>query len=177
MSQRRPGVIAEVIAGGAAAGAAPIDWDETSRLFAAARQYWVATTGAQARPHLRPVLAVLVGERIYSTTSPAARKGRDLASKPSAALAAGAPDIDIVIEGTTAWIEDRQQLRRVGDAYQDKYGWPVTVTADNAFGAPYGAPTAGHPPYRVYELTPTVAYAFGTGNNLGERSTRYRFDT
>lgn len=41
---------------------------------------------------------------------------------------------------------------------------------------PYGAPTAGHPPYRVYELTPAVAYAFGTGSNLEERSTRYRFD-
>jgi hypothetical protein len=32
-----------------------------------------------------------------------------------------------------------------------------------------------NPPYRVYELIPTVAYAFGTANNLGERSTRFRF--
>jgi hypothetical protein len=117
-----------------------------------------------------------VDERIYSTTNPAARKGRDLASRPSAALAARAPAVDIVIEGPIAWIEDRQRLQRIGKAYQDKYGWPVTVTDDNAFDAPYGAPTAGHPPYRVYELTPTVAYAFGTGDNLGERSTRFRFD-
>jgi hypothetical protein len=177
MNQRRPGVIAKVIATDAAAGAAPIDWDETSRLFAAERWYWVATTSEQGRQHLRPVLAVWVDERIYSTTSPATRKGRDLTSNPSAALAARAPDVDIVIEGKAGWIDDRQQLRRVAGAYQDKYGWPVTVTDDNAFDAPYGAPTAGHPPYRVYELTPTVAYALGTGNNLGERSTRYRFDT
>jgi hypothetical protein len=176
MSQRRPSAIAEVIATGAPAGAVPIDWDETSRLFAAERAYWVATTSEQVRPRLRPVLAVLVDERIYSTTSPAARKGRDLAGNPSAALAACAPDLDIVIEGIATWIDDRHQLRRIGDAYQDKYGWPVTVTADNAFDAPYGAPTAGRPPYRVYELTPTVAYAFGTGASLGERSTRYRFD-
>jgi hypothetical protein len=177
VNQRRAGVIAQVIATGAAAGASAIDWDETVRLFAAERWYWVATTSDEGRPHLRPVLAVWVGERIYSTTSPAARKGRNLTSRPSAALAARAPAVDIVIEGRVAWIDDRQQLQRVGDAYQDKYGWPVTVTAGNAFDAPYGAPTAGHPPYRVYELTPTVAYAFGTGNNLGERSTRYRFGT
>jgi hypothetical protein len=146
-------------------------------VFAAERSYWVATTGDDGRPHLRPMLAVRVDERIYSTTNPAARKGRDLASRPSAALAARALAMDIVIEGPIAWIEDRQQLRRIGQAYQDKYEWPVTVTVtdDNAFTAPYGAPTAGGPPYRVYELTPAVAYAFGTDANLAERSTRFRF--
>jgi Pyridoxamine 5'-phosphate oxidase len=171
----RVAVVAEVIAAGAA-DAAPIDWEEAVRLFAAERWYWVATTGDQGRPHLRPVLAVYLDERIYSTTNPAARKGRNLTRRPSAAFAARAPAIDIVIEGTVTWIDDRQQLQRVSDAYQDKYSWPVTVTNDSAFDAPYAAPTAGPPPYRVYQLTPTVAYAFGTGNNLGERSTRYRFD-
>jgi hypothetical protein len=173
----RPSVIAEVIATDAAAGTAPIDWEEAVRLFSAERWYWVATTGDAGRPHLRPVLAVYLDERIYSTTSPAARKGRNLTRRPSAALAARAPAIDIVIEGTVAWIDDRQRLERVGGAYRDKYGWPVTVTASGAFDAPYGAPTAGHPPYRVYELTPSVAYALGTENNFPERSTRYRFGT
>lgn len=172
----RPSVIAEVIATDASAGAVPIDWAETARLFAAERWYWVATTGDEGRPHLRPMLAVYLDERVYSTTSPAARKGRDLARRPLAALAGRAPAIDIVIEGRVTWIDDRQVLERVGEAYRDKYGWPVTVTADGAFDAPYGAPTAGPPPYRVYELTPTVAYAFGTDDSLGERSTRYRFE-
>lgn len=82
--------------------------------------------------------------------------------------------MDVVIEGPVAWIDDPQRLHRIGEAYQDKYGWPVTV-AGNAFHAPYGAPTAGHPPYRVYELIPVVADAFGTDNNLAGRSTRFRF--
>jgi Pyridoxamine 5'-phosphate oxidase len=172
-----PRIVAEVIAtDAAAAGGVPIDWEEAVRLFSAERWYWVATTGDDSRPNLRPVLAVYLDGRIYSTTSPAARKGRNLARRPAAALAARAPAIDIVIEGTVAWIEDRQRLQRIGDAYRDKYEWPVTVTADG-FDAPYGAPTAGPPPYRAYELTPTVAYAFGTGSNLGERSTRFRFGT
>jgi Pyridoxamine 5'-phosphate oxidase len=170
-----PSVVAEVIATGAEAGAGPIDWQEAAGLFAAERWYWVATTGDEGHPHLRPMLAVYLDERVYSTTSPAARKGRDLARRPSAALAARAPAVDIIIEGPVTWIEDRQVLERVGQAYRDKYEWPVTVTADGAFDAPYGAPTAGPPPYRVYELAPAVAYAFGTDNNLGERSTRYRF--
>jgi Pyridoxamine 5'-phosphate oxidase len=170
----RPGVVAEVIAADAAADAAPINWDEAGRLFAAERSYWVATTSDDGLPHVRPVLAVWVDGRIYSTTNPAARKGRNLTSRPSAALTARAPTMDIVIEGPIAWIYDPQRLRQIGEAYQDKYSWPVTVVGD-AFDAPYAAPTAGHPPYRVYELTPALAYAFGTDNNLGERSTRFRF--
>jgi Pyridoxamine 5'-phosphate oxidase len=168
-----PAVVAEAIAAGAAA---PIDWDEAGRLFGAERSYWVATTSDDGRPHVRPVLAVWVDGRVYSTTSPAARKGRDLASRPSAAFTASAPAMDIVIEGPVTWICDPERLERVGAAYQDKYSWPVTVVGE-AFDAPYGAPTAGPPPYRVYELTPAVAYAFGTDSNLGERSTRFRFST
>jgi Pyridoxamine 5'-phosphate oxidase len=170
-------VVTEAIAADAASGTPPIGWEEAAGLFAAERWYWVATTGTEGRPNLRPVLAVYLDDRIYSTTSPAARKGRNLTRTPSAALAARAPAIDIVIEGTVTWIDDRQRLQRIGDAYRDKYGWPVTVTTDRAFDAPYGAPTAGPPPYRVYEITPAVAYAFGTGGNLGGRSTRYRFGT
>ena len=94
----RASVLAEVIATDAGADAVPIDWAEAARLFAAERWYWVATTGDEGRPHLRPMLAVYLDERVFSTTSPAARKGRDLARRPSAALAARAPAIDIVIE-------------------------------------------------------------------------------
>jgi len=158
-----------------AADAAPIDWDQASGLFAAERWYWVATGTDRSGPHLRPVLAIWLDGHVYSTTSPAARKSRDLTARPSAAFSGRAPDIDIVIEGSTAWITDQDHLHRVAAAYRDKYDWPVTVTADGAFDAPYGAPTAGPSPYRVYQLTPAVAYAFGTGNNFGARSTRYRF--
>jgi hypothetical protein len=170
----RRGVIAKVIATDAAADAVPIGWDEAGRLFAAERSYWVATTSDDGNPHVRPVLAVWVDERMYSTTSPAARKGRNLTSRPSAAVTARAPTMDIVIEGPIAWIDDPRRLARIGAAYQDKYAWPVTIVG-GAFHAPYGAPTAGHPPYRVYELTPVVAYAFATDDNLGEHSTRFHF--
>ena len=170
----RPAVVAQMIATSASDGTMPINWDEAARLFAAERSYWVATTSDDGRPHVRPVLAVWIDGRVCSTTSPAARKGRNLTSSPSAAFTARVPTMDIVVEGPITWVEDSRRLQLIGEAYQDKYGWPVTV-AGSAFDAPYAAPTAGHPPYRAYELAPAVAYAFGTDNNLGERSTRFRF--
>jgi len=150
--------LAEVIATGAGPDTLPIAWDETAGLFSAERWYWIATTGDHNRPHLRPVLAVYVDQRVYSTTNPSARKARNLANRPVVAIAARAPTLDIVIEGKVTWMDDIERLQRVGDAYQEKYGWPVTVTADGSFDAPYGAPTAGNAPYRVYELTPICAY-------------------
>jgi Pyridoxamine 5'-phosphate oxidase len=166
---------AAVITSDAAPGTEPLDWDEVCQRFAAERWYWLATAGSQGRPHVRPVLAVWLAGKIYSTTSPAARKGHNLEQRAECSLAARAPAIDIVIEGTTSWVDDHTLLEQIAAAYDSKYGWPVTITKENMFDAPYGAPTAGPPPYRVYQITPTIAYGFGTSDNLGERSTRFRF--
>jgi hypothetical protein len=165
-----------VIAHDAPPEAAPLAWDEVLQRFAAQRSYWLATTGRNGHPHVRPVLAVRLGDKIYSTTSPAARKSNNLEQRQECSLTTSAPAIDIVIEGITSWIADRGLLEQVAAAYDSKYGWPVTITSENTFDAPYGAPTAGPPPYRVYQITPAVAYAFGTGDDLGVRSTRFRFD-
>lgn len=155
-------------------GTEPLTWDEVRQLFAAERSYWLATTRPDGLPHVRPMLAVWVGDMIYSTTSPGARKGRNLEYRAQCSLAARAPAVDIVVEGPAAWVDDRSRLEQVAAAYDSKYGWPVTVTSRHMFDAPYGAPTAGPPPYRIYQVAPAVAYAFGTSDNLGVRSTRFR---
>ena len=162
-----------VIASGAEPGTEPLSWEEVRQRFDAERWYWVATTGRDGRPHVRPVLAVWVNGKIYSTTSPGARKGHNLQARPQCSMAARAPAIDIVVEGAASWVEDRILLEQVAAAYDSKYGWPVTITDENMFHAPYGAPTAGPPPYRVYEITPGLVYAFGTSDSLGVRSTRF----
>jgi hypothetical protein len=143
-----------VIATDAEPGTEPLSWDEVRQRFDAERWYWVATTRPDGQPHVRPVLAVWVGDKAYSTTSPAAVKGRNLALRPGCSLTARAPAIDIVVEGDTSWVEDRQLLERIAAAYDTKYGWPVTITDEGLFDAPYGAPTAGLPPYRPYAITP-----------------------
>jgi hypothetical protein len=138
---------AAVIATGSEPGTEPLSWEEVRRRFA----------------------------KVYSTTSPGAAKARNLRLQPECSLAARSPGIDIVVEGPTSWVSDRPLAMEVAAAYDDKYSWPVTITDENMFDAPYGAPTAGSPPYRVYEVTPRLVYAFGTGDDLGVRSTRFRF--
>ena len=165
---------ATAISGAATPPTTELPWSEAQARLADAQTYWAATTTPDGRPHVRPVLAVWVDGALHTTTSPSARKARNLAANRRCSLSVSADGVDVVLEGTAARVVDHAHLQRVADAYAAKYGWPPTVDGD-AFDAPYGAPTAGPPPYEVYEMTPTAVYGFGTDEEHAPRSTRWRF--
>jgi nitroimidazol reductase NimA-like FMN-containing flavoprotein (pyridoxamine 5'-phosphate oxidase superfamily) len=154
--------------------AVPIPWEEGRRRLAESRFTWVTTVHPSGRPHVRPVLSVWVDGAFHSSSAPSARKGRNLDDDPRCTLSASTDDMDVVVEGRATWVRDEDTLQRVADAYGEKYGWPVTVR-DGAFDAPYGAPTAGPPPYAVYRIEPETAFAFATSDELAPRTTRWRF--
>jgi nitroimidazol reductase NimA-like FMN-containing flavoprotein (pyridoxamine 5'-phosphate oxidase superfamily) len=165
---------AAAISGGDTPPTTPMPWSEARRRLAEADTYWMATTAAGGRPHVRPVLGVWVGESLHTTSSPAARKAHNLAGNNRCSFSLSVDAVDLVLEGAAAKVVDPEHLQRVADAYRAKYGWPPTVR-DGAFDGPYGAPTAGPPPYEVYEITPTVVYGFGTDEEHAPRSTRWQF--
>ncbi len=82
------------------------DLDRRARCVAPRSSLRVPSAAGPGRGGLGSVLAVWVDGRIYPTTNPAARKGRNLTSRPSAALTARAPTMDIIIGGPIAWIDD-----------------------------------------------------------------------
>ena len=79
--------------------------------------------------------------------------------------------MDLVVEGTVAKVSQEARLHRVAEVYMTKYEWPVTVR-DGAFYAD-GAPTAGPPPYEIYEVIPTTAFGFPWDATFNP--TRWRF--
>jgi nitroimidazol reductase NimA-like FMN-containing flavoprotein (pyridoxamine 5'-phosphate oxidase superfamily) len=162
------------IATEASKGTAAIPWEEARAHLAEARSYWLATIHPKGHPHVRPVLAVWLGGRLYSTSNPTARKGRNLAHDHRCVLTARTEALDVVVEGYAAKVSEGGLLQRVADAYITKYEWPVVVR-NGAFEAPYGAPTAGPPPYEVYEIKPEVVYGFGTDDAWAARSARWTF--
>lgn len=152
-----------------------IPWSEArDRLAASDGFYWFTTVRPSGQPHVRPALAVWVDGLVCSTTNASTRKGRNLAENPRCTVALARDGIDLVVEGTAAWVDDDALLQRIAEAYHSKYSWPVTVQ-DGAFDAPYGAPSAGPPPYRPYAVTPRVVYGLGTNDHFAPRSTRWRF--
>ena len=158
----------------AADASTALPWEVVRDLLKDARLYWLATVHPTGRPHVRPVLAVWVDGALYSTSTRTSRKGQNLAADPRCTVTARTDTIDVVLEGVATQVTSEDTLQKVAKAYRSKYGWPVTVT-DGAFDAPYGAPTAGPPPYHPYEITAATVFGFGTAEEYEGRATRYRF--
>ena len=68
-------------------------------------------------------------------------------------------------------ITDDARLQRIAGAFAAS-GWSPTVR-DGAFYAEYSAPSAGPPPWEVYEVVPQTVFALGTAEPYG--ATRFRF--
>jgi nitroimidazol reductase NimA-like FMN-containing flavoprotein (pyridoxamine 5'-phosphate oxidase superfamily) len=151
-----------------------LPWELVRDVLNDTRLYWLATVHPTGRPHVRPVLAVWVDGALYSTSTKASRKGRNLLADPRCTVTARTDTMDVVLEGNAKQVTEEAGLEQVAEAYRTKYGWPVTVT-EGAFDAPYGAPTAGPPPYVPYKITPATVFAFGTADEYSGRTTRYRF--
>lgn len=145
-------------------------WAEARQALAEARTFWLATVGPDGRPHVRPHLAVWVDDALHFTASPSSRKGKNLARDPHCTVTTHSRGLELVVEGDAARVTDEATLQRVADAYAAKYEWPVTIR-DGAFYADYGAPTAGPPPFHVFDVTPSTVFGFGEGP-----ATRWRFE-
>jgi hypothetical protein len=69
-------------------------------------------------------------------------------------------------------VTDAETLERLAKIYVAG-GWPAEVR-DGAFVAPFSAPSAGPPPWDLYEVTPVSAT--GVASSEPDGATRWLFD-
>lgn len=136
--------------------------------------HFLATVRPDGRPHIAGVGALWADDRFYIVSGPRTRKSRNLAERPDCVISVKLADIDLVVEGTARRVTDGPTLERIARRYNEQGGWPVTVDGD-AFTAPYSAPSAGPPPWYLYEVTPTTA--FGVAYKEPHGATRWEFDS
>lgn len=157
-------------------GHPPIPWSRAERQLEGDigpnGRHFLATTWPDGRPHVAGVGALWDGGKFYFVSGPGTRKSRNLAERPACVISANLPDLDLVVEGTARKVTDQATLERLAKRY-DAQGWPASVQGD-AFTAPYSAPSAGPPPWDLYEFTPTTAFGVASGEPHG--ATRWRFD-
>lgn len=132
---------------------------------------WLATVRPDGTPHVMPLGVLWVDGAFYFTAGPTTRKAKNLAQNPNCVITVATHDFDLVVEGEAVKVSDEARLQRIADVYAAS-GWQPTVR-EGAFYAEYSAPSAGPPPWEVYEVTPKTVFALGTAEPYG--ATRWRF--
>ena len=158
-------------------GNPPLEWE---RVMAAldrtrdlpvsdsASHYWISTTRPDGRPHVMGVGIFWDDGSFYLVSGPRTQKSRNLAHDPRCTVSVAAPGLDIVAEGKARILRDDAELQRIATLFGD---WGPQAR-DGAFWHEYSAPSAGPPPWDVYEISPTTIYAVATAEPNG--ATRWR---
>lgn len=155
---------------------ATLDWSELTDAIAGGGTFWLTTVDAEGCPHTRPVFAVVANGHLVTASSATATKTSHLRSARPTSIATTCDDMDVVWSGRPLRILDDRELEAIADAYRSTYGWDVIADpASGALTAPYGAPTAGPPPYETYRIEPTTVHAIATTDARSGRSTRWDF--
>lgn len=157
-------------------GSAALPWSRARALLdgltdAGQVTWFLSTVDPDGLPHATGVGVFWDDEKLWFTTGPKTRKGRDIAKNPNVVLSAGLKGLDLVIEGRAVRVTDPAALERLAKIARDQ-GWPAQVHGD-ALTARYSAPSAGRPPWYVYSVTPVTAFGVATEEPNG--ATRWRF--
>ncbi len=154
---------------------AELEWGRARDALAAGPSpgvtHFLGTCRPDGTPHAAGIGAQWLGGDVYFTSSPAARKARDLAVNPLCTISVRLPGVDLVLDGAAARVTDPGTLEQVAAGYRAG-GWPAEVDGD-AFTAPFSAPSAGPPPWQVYRFTFHTVVGVATAEPYG--ATRWRF--
>ncbi|MEA2331561.1 MAG: hypothetical protein QOH58_1699 [Thermoleophilaceae bacterium] len=150
--------------------AGPTPWSDVTAVLEHAELYWLTTVRADGRPHVTPLIGVADEGVVHFCTGLGEQKARNLEHSTQVAVTTGnnawARGLDVVVEGTAVRLTDREELQRLADAYEAKYGsvWHFDV-GDGVFGT--GEHTAA-----VFRIEPDKVLAFAKDPHA---QTRYRF--
>ena len=162
---------------------APIDWADVHQSLEANldqepgtggpdhHTFWLSTVDADGRPHMTAVGAFWDGGHYYFSGGPRSRKIRNIERDSRCAFGVAIHGFDVALEGRAARVTDNVQLEHLAQVFAEG-GWAPTV-ADGGFTHEFSAPSAGPPPWYVYEFTLDDAYAVMTQEPGG--ATRWTF--
>ena len=114
----------------ATGGRGLLPWDWAVERLTTSRNYWVATTCPDGRPHCVPVWGIWLEDAFYFSSGAKSRKARNLAASPNCVVCPENGNRAVSLEGIGEKIVDADAIRRFVEAYNSKYSWdlkPETV--------------------------------------------------
>ncbi len=135
---------------------------------------WLATINPDGSPHVTGIGAEWVDGTFWFETGQRTRKGKNLAADPRCTLSLSTHDFDLVVDGTAQRVDDPAVVAAMAERWAAD-GWPARVDeSGTALTAEFSAPSAGPPPWHVYQLIPRRATALEAVEPGG--ATRWTFD-
>lgn len=105
-----------------------LPWSWAEQRLLQARNYWLATTQPDGRPHAMPVWGVWLDDSFVFSTSETSRKARNLARDPRCTITTDVADEAVIVEGEASVLSlfaDGGLLQRWVAEYQSKYDWEM----------------------------------------------------
>lgn len=132
-----------------------LEWSDVSERIAAARTYWIGSTGPGGQPHAVPVWGIWVADTLFFDGAPHARWVRNLAANPLAVAHLESGEQVVILEGTVTRLPSlgAEVLPLVAAQSEAKYGGTFEDRGSLA-------------------LSPRVAYAW---SNFLSDATRWTF--
>jgi hypothetical protein len=108
---------------GGSTGSAELSWGWATERLTRARNYWIATTRPDGRPHSRPVWGVWLDNAFYFSTGSLAAQNLAAQSEITVHLESG--NEVVIIEGVAQQVSNVSLLEQVVSLYNQKYRWDL----------------------------------------------------
>src|SRR6266702_5549728 len=100
-------------------GSAKLPWTWATERLTSARNYWIATTRPDGKPHSRPVWGVWLEDTFYFSTGSLA--AQNLAIRPAITVHLESGSEVVIIEGVAEKVTDASLVEQVVHLYNQKY--------------------------------------------------------
>ena len=108
-------------------GGGLLPWSWAVERLQRSRDYWVATTRPDGRPHVMPVWGIWTEDSLLFSSSRHARKARNLADDPRCVVTTDDPLEPVVVEGTASQLTDAADIEAFTSAINEKHGVDYSV--------------------------------------------------
>lgn len=106
-----------------------LPWGWAEERLANSRNYYLATTRPDGRPHVMAVWGVWFGGRYYFSTGEGSQKARNLRVNPECVVATDVLTEAVILEGRVKKATGAKTLQEFARVYREKYDWEMDSTA------------------------------------------------
>jgi general stress protein 26 len=139
-------------------GVGALPWSDVVAVLESSEMFWLSTVRRDGRPHVAPLPAMWLDDRLHFCTGTHEQKARNIEANANCVITTGTNSyrsgIDVTVEGAAERITDNATLVRLTRLWKDKLDWVFEV-GDGVFLDAM----ATHPAL-VFAITPTKVLAF-----------------